>query len=244
MCAEVEEAERPPCGIRCSIMYSEEKLEWFFETKGEDNEDNNNSLNYDAFISFLSQKTGISDVASMDIYHIDNESDATSCGSVIDHYDDFGEHFDEDDEDDETRYFKVKLKSSFQVKINLNEADCKEEIVMTIGQHGFDDSKEEEWFHSWQDMSNKIGNTLNDSNWESKYSLCDTKRDSVVKVSDFVNVFKNFAADGGKSIELSVRVKCFLMVFFGFFKIFFLFFMNVKNVNRHQQVTLQQRKCF
>ena len=46
---------------------------------------------------------------------------------------------------------------------------------MTIGQYVFDDSKQEEWFNSWQDMTNKIGHKLSDSNWESKYSLCHTK---------------------------------------------------------------------
>ena len=114
-----------PEGIKCSIMCGNKKLEWVFEKK-----DKNTSMNYDAFISFLSQKTGVSDATSMDIYHMDNESDATSNGDAIKDCDDFGGHFNFNEGiEDETVYFKVRIKSSFQVKIDLNGADCKEEII-------------------------------------------------------------------------------------------------------------------
>ena len=172
----------------------------------DNDEDNNQKMNYNDFIAFLSKST-INDITAVNIYHIDNESDATETGDVIEGYQDFGQWFDNDT--DETIYFKVKAGSGgYKVKIDLNEADCKEEVIMTIPKHGFDSSKEEEWFNSWQEMSNKIGDKLNDSNWESKYSLNHSKqRDSVVNVSDFSSVFRNFVVDDDdESVEFSVRV--------------------------------------
>ena len=56
-------------------LSDKEKLELFLEKK---------DVNYDAIISFLSKKTGVSDVTSMDIYHIDNECDKMSTGDAID----------------------------------------------------------------------------------------------------------------------------------------------------------------
>ena len=208
---EGEEGKTPGDGIECLITCGEEKFEWFFE-KDEDDE-KNNSVNYDTFISFLSKKTGVSDVASVDIYCMDNESDATSNGDLIEACDDFGRCFDDDDDADKTVYFKVRIKSSFQVKVDLNEADCKESIIMSIPQHGFDNSKEEEWFNSWQDMTSKIGDKLNDLNWESKYSLNHSKRrESISNVQDFSSVFKHFARDDDQYVDFCLKVEWSLLL--------------------------------
>ena len=134
---------------------------------------------------------------------------------------DFAIYFDDSDDDDvendTTIHFKVKAGSGgYKVKINLNEADCKESITMTIPKHGFDNSKEEEWFNSWQDMTSKIGDKLKNSNWESKYSLNHSKRrDSIGNVQDFSNAFKNFAS-GDQSVDFRLKVE-WSSRFFSFF---------------------------
>ena len=195
-------------GTKCSITYENGTLEWFYRNM-DDGEDNNQEINYKDFVAFLSKNTN-GDITTMNIYHIDNASDATETGDLIENCQDFGEWF--DDDTDETIHFKVKTGSGgdvYKVKIDLSEADCKEEIIMTIPKHGFDNSNstQEEWFNSWQDMSQNIGDKLNDSNWESKYSLNHSKqRDSISVVSDFSGVFKNFALNDDEAVDFSVRV--------------------------------------
>ena len=174
----------------------------------------NQSKNYDEFVQFLSNETN-ENVNDMNIYHLDSEGDDTDDGDIIDDGGDFEQYFDDDDDDeDKTVYFKVKAEGGgYKVKIDLNEADCKESIVMSIPQHGFDNSKEEEWFNSWQEMSSKIGDKLKNSNWESEYSLAPSKqRDSIVDVSHFSSVFKNFVSDD-QSVDFFLKVEfCILLL--------------------------------
>ena len=208
-------------------------MEWFYEKRDTKEKHNlNESENYDKFVEFLANETN-ENVNDMNIYHLDSEGDDTDDGDIIDDCGDFEQYFDDHDDDDgtatdETIYFKVKAEScGYKVKINLNEADCKESIIMRIPQHGFDNSKQEEWLNSWQDMTNKIGNKLNDSNWESKYSLCHTKRrDSIGNVQDFSSVFKNFASDD-QIVDFRLKVE-WSSWFFSFFLVVFVVLVDVK----------------
>ena len=232
--------------IKCLISYENTKFEWYYEKHEDDGDDKNHKINYDKFILFLSNKTK-RDENSMKIYHLDKEGDDTDDGDIIDDCGDFELYF--EDTTHKTRHFKVKAASGgYKVKIDLGEADCKESIIMTIPQHGFDNSKEEEWFNSWQDTSNEIGAKLNDSNWESKYSLNHSKqRDSIVNVSQFSSVFKNFANDD-KSVDFCLKVECFILVcccgdvkplfFLGVSLCFFLVFLFLRD--RYQQVRVVQ----
>ena len=103
---------------------------------------------------------------------------------------------------------EVKIESQFNVKINLIAADSKEELVMAIPNHGFDNTKQEKekWFNSWQQVANKIGNKLKNSKWEKKYSLCHLKNGNTIdKVSDFINTFKNIG-NNSQSVHFVLKV--------------------------------------
>ena len=96
----------------------------------------------------------------------------------------------------------------FNVKINLIEAGCKEELTMTIRNYGFDNTPQskEEWFNSWQQVTNKIGNKLNNSKWEKKYSLCHLKNGNKIDgLSDFINAFK-YIGNNSQNVDFVLKV--------------------------------------
>ena len=86
----------------------------------------------------------------------------------------------------------------FEILINGKEADCKENINVTILKVTTEDANEayEEWMANYEDVLSGIGTALRDDDWTKSYSLVDDEADMEINtIEDFRDSVEATAED-------------------------------------------------
>lgn len=115
--------------------------------------------------------------------------------------------------------------------VDLREADCKEELEIRINGECLRDNNasDEQWFETYSDVLNEIGNQLHNDDWAQSFELY-TKNDntSVDDLNKFINVIKKQYSTETKTLFsfcVKASLECFhVTLFFCLFPLFIFFF--------------------
>ena len=107
--------------------------------------------------------------------------------------------------------------------VDMREADCKEELSMTIEKADTNDISL--WVDIYDDVCDKISNKLKNSSWEESFGLYEKSTNvGIRKLDDFVKVFDQLK--DVKVMHFKLRVKNILL-WYSYLCIIFFFFVHL-----------------
>ena len=226
---EIKDGPPPRNGIKTILINDKDskKTEWYFNKDSGSNE-----RIFSEFKEFAKQSFGLSKDGLITVFQIDNESDNKGDGMELESGEDFVLCYDELDSD-EVVYIVISGDSgapTFDITVDLNEADVKEDLNVSLAVA----STDEEWLKLYSELQCKIGEAIKNAKWEQSYVLHDSEGTDLPEIDDFTLAFGDLDVENGSNKIKFVLKVCFwvihkqhhrvtLFVCFSFFLVLVLF---------------------